>query len=79
MRSVWLTIAGWFIQAEAEIGGWLTIQSEMKEFGVLRQTINRALKAAGISLGDADESRIKSIRTLFEELDVVWASFHHMD
>ena len=38
-----------FIQAEAEIGRWLTIQSEMKEFGVLRQTINRALKAAGIS------------------------------
>lgn len=48
-RSVRLTIAGWFIQAGAEIGRWLTIQSEMKELGVLRQTINRALKAAGIS------------------------------
>ncbi|MEL6051648.1 hypothetical protein [Corynebacterium rouxii] len=54
-----LTIAGWFIQAESETGEWPTIQSGMNEFGVSRQTVNRALKAADVSLPRGRKRQLK--------------------
>ena len=44
------TIAGWFLSSEAETGRWPTIAEAMAEFGVSRQTVNRALRSAGIEL-----------------------------
>ena len=49
-RGKRFTIAGWFLSYEAETGTWPTIAEAMSEFGVSRQTINRALRSAGITL-----------------------------
>lgn len=45
-----LTIAGWFFNVESETGHWPAISEAMDEFGVSRQTVNRALRVAGIEL-----------------------------
>ena len=43
-------IASWFLSANAETGEWPSIPDAMTEFGVSRDTVKRALKAAEIQL-----------------------------
>lgn len=58
-KSTKSQITAWFYSSHAQTKEWPSIAEAMKEFGVSRDTVKRALKAAGIQLPRGRKKTLK--------------------